>query len=146
MTSPKSEQFPQGIYYALQHPLRRDILLTLGSKKPLAPSDYAESRAALEEVDARQMVSLVAYHFRVLTRAGVIEVVKEEKVRGSVKSLFRPTAKFTAEIRDCLALDRIAELLLGQGNGSDAALGIVSEIGRIVAISGRPVPDDKGDE
>jgi DNA-binding transcriptional ArsR family regulator len=65
---------------AISHPLRQRILVEC-SERAASPSDLAD-----EWAESR---SGVAYHFRVLSDLGVIELVNEERVRGSVKHYYR---------------------------------------------------------
>src|ERR1700733_3443256 len=65
---------------ALAHPVRMKILTAL-NRRDAAPSDL--SAAWGEEVAG------IAYHCRVLEKAGLAEVVATEAIRGSVKHTFR---------------------------------------------------------
>ncbi len=65
---------------ALSHPLRVRILTEL-NRRDASPSEI--SLAWGKEVAG------IAYHCRVLEKAGMVEVVKSEPIRGSVKHTFR---------------------------------------------------------
>jgi DNA-binding transcriptional ArsR family regulator len=114
---------------ARSHPLRRNILLSMEElQEPLSASAFARLHNRQGEV------SNVSYHFRVLEDAALIDLLRQEPVRGSFESFYVPSAAFTATLRDEMALDRIADLL-------DDSEGLVdiSAIARIVAATGRPV-------
>jgi hypothetical protein len=100
---------------------------------PLAPADYERRFRVGDE----KKLSLVSYHFKVLKDVGLIELAGTERTRGSVKNLFRLSPAFTPELRDSLALDKIAELL-GGGVG-DRAEEVVKAIIDIVVAAGRPI-------
>lgn len=70
------------LFQAMSHPLRVQILgdLSLPGAR-LAPSDFSEK--------VNRPLSNVSYHFRELEKFGIIEVVEEQKVRGSVKHTYR---------------------------------------------------------
>jgi DNA-binding transcriptional ArsR family regulator len=66
---------------ALNHPLRRVVLRRLNaSKDPLSPARLAERLCA--------SLSDVSYHVTVLRKCGVVEIVKEQQVRGAIEHLF----------------------------------------------------------
>jgi DNA-binding transcriptional ArsR family regulator len=67
---------------ALAHPLRVQILVTAESEV-VSPSDLA--------VALGEPLGVVAYHFRVLRAAGMIELVSTERRRGSIQSFYRAT-------------------------------------------------------
>jgi DNA-binding transcriptional ArsR family regulator len=62
------------------HPLRQRILFEC-TERAASPSELADAWG--------ESRSGVAYHFRVLTDLGAIELVGEERVRGSVKHFYR---------------------------------------------------------
>jgi DNA-binding MarR family transcriptional regulator len=66
---------------AMQHPLRRDVLLCFTEHEELSPSEIAEKLD--EDVDQ------VSYHVKRLEKLGCVELVREEKVRGAVKHYYR---------------------------------------------------------
>jgi DNA-binding transcriptional ArsR family regulator len=74
----------------LGHPRRVAIVECLNSKGPMAPVEVAQ--------ELRAELSNLSYHFRVLAEAGLIEDIAQEKVRGSVKTTYRSTAR--ALLRD----------------------------------------------
>ncbi len=133
----------QKIYFALQHPLRRQILFAVKqADKPIAPSEFVEQISPENSSDSNGL-AYAAYHFRVLADVGLIEIKKEQPVRGAVKKFFAVTAEFTAEILDRLALDRIADLIVDDARSEGAQIDILPAIRRIVAITGRPLPEEK---
>jgi DNA-binding transcriptional ArsR family regulator len=74
---------------ALAHPLRLQILEAAESAA-VSPSEVA--------VSLRQPLGVVAYHFRVLHTAGLIELVATEPRRGSVQSFYRATGRGWADL------------------------------------------------
>lgn len=122
-------------YKATSNRTRRHILLVLKAEdgEPLAPVDY-ERR--FRSGDKKEL-GLISYHFKVLRKAGLIELAYTESIRGSVKHMYRLSPAFTAELRDTLALDRIAELL--EEDGAERARGVVKEIAETVVATGRPI-------
>jgi DNA-binding transcriptional ArsR family regulator len=123
------------LYKATSHRIRRHILLVMKAEdgKPLAPADY-ERRFRSGD---KKKLSLVSYHFDVLKDAGLIELAHTESIRGSVKHLYRLSPAFTVELRDTLALDKIAELL--EGDVAERAKEVLKEIVDIVLATGRPI-------
>ena len=67
---------------ALAHPIRLHIL-SVAESEDISASEVA---AALSEP-----LGVVAYHFRVLHTAGLIEVVGTKRRRGSIQSFYRTT-------------------------------------------------------
>jgi DNA-binding transcriptional ArsR family regulator len=67
---------------ALAHPLRVQIL-AIAESEAVSPSDLA--------VALGEPLGIVAYHFRVLHAAGLIELVSTERRRGSVQNFYRAT-------------------------------------------------------
>jgi DNA-binding transcriptional ArsR family regulator len=74
---------------ALAHPMRLQILEAAESEA-VSPSEVA--------VALRQPLGVVAYHFRVLHTAGLIELVATEPRRGSVQSFYQTTARGWADL------------------------------------------------
>lgn len=75
----------QALIKALNHPLRKELLRRcLEATAPLGPKELA----AL----AGKPIPGVSYHVRVLARLGAIEVVEEEKRRGSVAHFYEATS------------------------------------------------------
>jgi DNA-binding transcriptional ArsR family regulator len=73
------------LFKAMSHPIRVGILGDLSiPNATLAPSEFAEK--------IRKKLTTVSYHFRVLEKYGLIEIVKEKKSRGSVKHVYRSKA------------------------------------------------------
>jgi DNA-binding transcriptional ArsR family regulator len=67
---------------ALAHPIRLHIL-SVAESEDISASEVA---VALSEP-----LGVVAYHFRVLHTAGLIELVGTERRRGSIQSFYRAT-------------------------------------------------------
>lgn len=65
---------------ALAHPVRI-MILAATDVGPVSPSEIA--------VRAGEPLGAVAYHFRVLHNAGLIELAGTERKRGSVQSFYR---------------------------------------------------------
>jgi DNA-binding transcriptional ArsR family regulator len=65
---------------ALSNPLRMEILAA-SEVEPVSPSEMA--------VRVREPLGSVAYHFRVLHSAGLIELAGTERKRGSIQSFYR---------------------------------------------------------
>jgi DNA-binding transcriptional ArsR family regulator len=88
---------------ALAHPLRVQILVT-AEAEAVSPSDVA--------VALGEPLGIVAYHFRVLHAAGLIELVSTERRRGSVQSFYRATghgwADLAATLETMIGLERDA--------------------------------------
>jgi DNA-binding MarR family transcriptional regulator len=74
---------------ALRHPLRVSILAAC-HRRELTPKEFAEERG--------MHVSKVGYHFRALQKEGYIQVVREERARGSKRYFYR--AKRAGSIGD----------------------------------------------
>jgi DNA-binding transcriptional ArsR family regulator len=86
---------------ALAHPLRVQILAAAESEV-VSPSDLA--------VALREPLGVVAYHFRVLHTAGLLELVATERRRGSVQSFYRATGRgwmdLAATLETMVGVDR----------------------------------------
>jgi DNA-binding transcriptional ArsR family regulator len=65
---------------ALCHPLRREILRTLGDDTPRSPSELAE------HLDLP--LSNLSYHVRVLVSRGAVRLVRTAPVRGSTQHFY----------------------------------------------------------
>jgi DNA-binding transcriptional ArsR family regulator len=70
---------------ALGHPRRVAILECLNANGPMAPVEVSHRLGA--------ELSNLSYHFRVLAKGGLIEEVGRERIRGSVKTTYRATAR-----------------------------------------------------
>ncbi|HEX3737650.1 MAG TPA: hypothetical protein VHV53_08920 [Solirubrobacterales bacterium] len=68
----------------LAHPLRVRILALL-NERDLSPVEFCREGFAPESMD----VSHVAYHFRELAEYGCLEVIEENKRRGSIEHVYR---------------------------------------------------------
>jgi DNA-binding transcriptional ArsR family regulator len=82
---PEFEGLDMRVVKAVSHPLRQKILFEC-SHRAASPSDLAD-----EWGESR---SGVAYHFRVLNDLGAVELVEEERVRGSVKHYYRTVLRY----------------------------------------------------
>jgi DNA-binding transcriptional ArsR family regulator len=85
---------------ALAHPIRLEVL-TMTESVPISASEAA--------VALGEPLGTVAYHFRVLHTAGLIELVSTERRRGSVESFYQATssgwAEFAGKLDELIALD-----------------------------------------
>ncbi len=70
---------------ALGHPRRVAILECLNANGPMAPVEVSHR--------LRAELSNLSYHFRVLAKGGLIEEIGRERIRGSVKTTYRATAR-----------------------------------------------------
>src|ERR671931_240077 len=84
---------------ALAHPIRLEVL-TMAEADSISASEAA--------VALGEPLGTVAYHFRVLHTAGLIELVAEERRRGSVESFYRTTSSGWREFAE--KLDKLIEL------------------------------------
>jgi DNA-binding transcriptional ArsR family regulator len=76
----------QGLYKALSHPLRREILDWLVARSSGSPSEMARN------LDAD--LTEVSYHARQLEKYGVIELIEKKPTRrGSPEHIYRPMAR-----------------------------------------------------
>jgi DNA-binding transcriptional ArsR family regulator len=90
-------QSPQEVLVkALNHPLRVKAL-TILSERTASPTEIAEL------LDKK--LSNVAYHIRVLHELGLIEIVEEESVRGSVAHFYRAVDRPLIDNADWKQLD-----------------------------------------
>jgi DNA-binding transcriptional ArsR family regulator len=76
---------------ALAHPIRLHIL-SVAESEDISASEVA---VALSEP-----LGVVAYHFRVLHTAGLIELVGTERRRGSIQSFYRATTTGWSELAE----------------------------------------------
>lgn len=82
---------------ALRHPLRREILRTIGTEEAISPRQIS---SALD-----QPLSNVSYHVRVLADRGTIVLVKTKPVRGSMQHFYRAAIE-APWARQVLGFDR----------------------------------------
>ena len=76
----------QGLYKALSHPLRREILDWLIHRSAGSPSEMSKDLAA--------DLTEISYHARQLEKYGAIELVEERPTRrGSPEHIYRPIAR-----------------------------------------------------
>jgi DNA-binding transcriptional ArsR family regulator len=85
---------------ALAHPIRLEVL-TMAESGPISASEAA--------VALGEPLGTVAYHFRVLHTAGLIDLVAEERRRGSVESFYKTASagwgEFAEKLDELIALD-----------------------------------------
>jgi len=78
---------------AVAHPIRLAVL-RMAESEPVSASEVA--------VALGEPLGTVAYHVRVLHTAGLIELVSEERKRGSIESFYRATSSGWTEFADRL--------------------------------------------
>ena len=80
----------------VSHPVRVQIL-TIANERAIGPARYVEEAMKIDSAerpdDWKRAVSAIAYHFRVLAKAGCLECVAETKRRGSIEHLYRGTER-----------------------------------------------------
>ena len=96
---PTVDRLPSKRLSALAHPIRMAIL-TAAESEAVSPTDMA---VALEEP-----LGVVAYHFRVLHTAELIELTATERRRGSIQSFYRTTTSGWSELAE--AIERLIAL------------------------------------
>ncbi|HEX6153344.1 MAG TPA: helix-turn-helix domain-containing protein [Solirubrobacterales bacterium] len=80
------QQKDEGLYKALAHPLRREILSWLIERSAGSPSEMAKDIAA--------SLPDISYHARQLEKYGAIELVEKKPTRrGSPEHVYRPMAR-----------------------------------------------------
>jgi hypothetical protein len=78
-----NETASAGLALAMRHPTRFSILVDMWTPfRQMSPSEYAAEKDL--------PLNHVAYHFRVLSKAGCIKVVKTEPVRGATRHTYEP--------------------------------------------------------
>lgn len=102
MTGSAEIEQRQGLYKALSHPLRREILDWLVTRSSGSPSEIARNLGA--------DLTEVSYHARQLEKYGVIELVEKRPTRrGSPEHIYRPMARVILsdeEVEELSAGDR----------------------------------------
>jgi predicted transcriptional regulator len=91
---------------ALAHPIRIHIL-EVTETEAVSPSEVA--------VALGEPLGVVAYHFRVLHNAGLIELAATQRKRGSIQSFYRSTRPGWSELADTLR-----ELVSGEASSAAA--------------------------
>jgi DNA-binding transcriptional ArsR family regulator len=85
---------------ALAHPIRLEVL-TMAELVPISASEVA--------VALGEPLGTVAYHFRVLHTADLIELVSTERRGGSVESFYKSTSsgwkEFADKLDELIAID-----------------------------------------
>jgi predicted ArsR family transcriptional regulator len=94
-----SESTRAKLLNAVAHPIRLAVLI-MAESEPVSASDAA--------VALGEPLGTVAYHFRVLHTAGLIELVSQEYRRGSVESFYETTSTGWAEFAE--KLDELSPL------------------------------------
>jgi len=84
-------------YEAMQHPLRRAVLLMLIERGPLSPSEMA--------IELDEPVGNVSHHTKKLVKLDCAELVEERPVRGSVKHFYRATDRYLIDTEEWEGLD-----------------------------------------
>jgi DNA-binding transcriptional ArsR family regulator len=86
VTASAEVEMRQGLYKALSHPLRREILDWLIHQSAGSPSEMSRDLAA--------DLTEISYHARQLEKYGAIELVEERPTRrGSPEHIYRPIAR-----------------------------------------------------
>ncbi len=84
-----------GLSHPISHPVRVRILEVVNERE-MSPSDFVEAKLVPTEIakgrDFQNQLSLVAYHFRGLLKAGCVEVAGTRPVRGAVEHTYRGRA------------------------------------------------------
>ena len=69
------------LFTALGHPIRRQILRAMSNDETKSPRELAERLGT--------PLGTLSYHVRVLARCGVLKLVHEEPVRGTMQHFYR---------------------------------------------------------
>jgi hypothetical protein len=113
----RRETLPAGA--ALSHPISHPVrvrILEVVNERDMSPSDFVSAQLVPAEIakgrDFQNQLSLVAYHFRGLLKAGCVEVAGERQVRGATEHTYRgrSVAYFTDAQWAKLAPERRAEI------------------------------------
>ncbi|HKO37961.1 MAG TPA: helix-turn-helix domain-containing protein [Solirubrobacterales bacterium] len=108
MTASAEIELRQGLYKALSHPLRREILDWLIDRSAGSPSEMSRDLAA--------DLTEISYHARQLEKYGAIELVEERPTRrGSPEHIYRPIVRLIlsdAEVETMARTDR--QIFAGQ--------------------------------
>lgn len=131
-----------GVCAVLSHPIRVRILEIL-NEGPKSPSQFVEEGLVPKEMykNHQQALSLAAYHFRELEKAGCLKVVKSIPRRGATEHVYEGLARvyFTDEefeelpLEDRLRLSKIS--FQGLIARADSAMQ-----GRHLRLPHRPAP------
>jgi DNA-binding transcriptional ArsR family regulator len=86
----KKKKKQDSLMGVLKHPLRVAILVVL-NEKDLSPSSFVDRGYVPKEhyTTYQQMLSVVAYHCKVLEKAGLLEVIARIPRRGAVENVYR---------------------------------------------------------
>lgn len=119
---------------AISHPVRFRILSAMHSpERLLSPNEYA--------TETGHPLQNTAYHFRMLAKAGCVELADTRQVRGATEHIFRPTRRAMLWSREWGALPPIVREAISASAFGD----FVRDIGRAVdagAFSGADGNDD----
>jgi hypothetical protein len=84
---------------ALSHPISHPVrvrILEVVNERDMSPSDFVSARLVPAEIakgrTIQNQLSMVAYHFRGLLKAGCVEVAGERQVRGATEHTYRGRA------------------------------------------------------
>lgn len=111
--APKEGTLEERLAKAMSHPLRAKLLAMLNTN----PASSSELEKQLSDVP----LSNVSYHVKELLGWKLIEVVRKEQVRGSMKTVYRGTTKMqlddaawlkmSAESKDGISVEAVREVL-----------------------------------
>lgn len=97
--SATEQQRDEGLYKALAHPLRREILGWLIERSTGSPSEM--------EKDIAAPLPEISYHARQLEKYGAIELVEEKPTRrGSPEHVYRPMARVILDNEQVKAMSK----------------------------------------
>jgi DNA-binding transcriptional ArsR family regulator len=93
-SEPPLPERERDLFEALHHPWRIRILDVLAERN-MSVAQFVDQGliSDLAQVDRHLAISKLAYHFRVLRHAGVLEVVEQHSRRGSTEMVCRATAR-----------------------------------------------------
>ncbi|HEY0317988.1 MAG TPA: helix-turn-helix domain-containing protein [Solirubrobacterales bacterium] len=115
------EECRQQLARALTHPTRISILMRMNApRRRISPRGYCDETGGL--------LSNVSYHFRCLNKAGLIELVDERPVRGSMQHFYEPVDRAMAWTREYAELAPVVK----QNLAATALRGGVEAVGNAV--------------
>jgi DNA-binding transcriptional ArsR family regulator len=107
--APLDHSEENGLFTALRHPLRRQILQAMADGKVVSPRELS--------LMLRQPLSNVSYHVRVLAECGAVILVETKPVRGSVQHFYRCAVR-APWARQVLGLEEASGGGTGESSGS----------------------------
>lgn len=124
-TQPRIEDDPDGpgvgMAKVLSHPLRFKILISMNTPfRRLSPSEYSE--------ETGEALSNSSYHFRVLDKAGCIQIVETIPRRGAEEHVYEPVKRAMAWTREW---ERLGSYVRQHVAGS-ALGGVVEKVGESI--------------